>query len=178
MTMSWDEVIDLLKIATVYDHRQRSEEDVVAWSHVAQLSGWSCEEAVRAMHEYFSTRTDFLLPGHIGAIIRAHRQQPPVRRPALPGPVPATGMHIRATMDELAEQLHWRRSPPGSSEVDALDVECPYCHARPKSRCTRRIHRGHRKGQYVPLEGVHPSRVELRKESAEGEYGVEGGGRE
>lgn len=164
MNMTWNEIVDVLKLATVYDHGQRDESDVMGWLHVAQISGWKADEAKTAVVKHFAVSDKYLMPAHVGDIIRAQRRQPmPLDLPALPPASPASQAHRRRLIAGLADRLRWQHRPRDTQPAP-LRVQCPHCHARPDTPCTRRIGRGHRQGQFIPLSGFHDSRIELAKD--------------
>lgn len=56
--ITWDEVVDLLAIAAVYDCRIADEVDVKAWLAVGQLRGWTAPAAQRVIVEHYSVGAD------------------------------------------------------------------------------------------------------------------------
>jgi hypothetical protein len=70
------EVRALLAVATCYDNRRAGEAAVTAWAEAARRGRWTFDAAVEAIHEHYATSTDFLMPGHITAAIRARMRQP------------------------------------------------------------------------------------------------------
>lgn len=162
--MTEREIRAVYALATTYDNRKTSEANVTAWWEQARRNRWTFDEAREAIHEHHRHSTEFLMPAHVTAIIRANRRQPEhidnVRQlPAAPAAQPE---RIRSIVGEIARRLHWKRPPYNP----ALDVECPYCHAAPKRPCARLVTRGPHRGQYVPLSTPHPSRVERAKEAS------------
>jgi hypothetical protein len=70
------EVRALLAVATCYDNRRAGEAAVSAWTEAARRGRWTFDAAVEAIHEHYATSTEFLMPGHITAAIRARMRQP------------------------------------------------------------------------------------------------------
>lgn len=150
----------LLAIAVSYDNRKPSDAHIAAWREASIRGRWTYPEAREAILDHFANSTDYLTPGHVTQRLRAKRQQPPAFK-QLPAPaaVPASPERIREIVRALAESLGWRqRSHPDSP---ALTVSCPHCRAAPGRPCARQLGRGHRRGQWVPISALHPSRVDL-----------------
>lgn len=164
------EVRQLLAIAMTYDHRKPGEATVMAWLEAAQRARWTFPEAREAVLDHFANSTDYLMPGHVTAAIRAVRRQPPTRAQLPASPTsPAHPDRIREIMRELAARLGWKARRASPEDTAALEVACPYCRAGPGRRCARQLARGHRRGQYVEISTLHPSRVTLARTVSEGQ---------
>ncbi|MBB1153470.1 zinc finger domain-containing protein [Amycolatopsis dendrobii] len=164
------EIRQLLAIAMAYDHRKPGDAQVMAWHEASRRALWTFDEAREAILNHFATSTAYLMPGHVTSRIREARSQPPPRA-ALPSPPanPASPERIRVIVRDLAARLGWVARRPSPQEQAALAYACPYCHAAVGRRCTRQLARGHRRGQYVEIRDLHPSRVELARADQEGQ---------
>lgn len=154
------EVKALLVVAMSYDNRKPGEATVAAWREAAARGRWSFGEAREAIHQHYAESTDFLMPAHITATIRAARRQPaPVAQITQAQSIPAQPERIRDVMREIATRFGW----PDRSAQDhpALKFACPHCGAAIGKRCARQLARGHRRGQYIPIASPHPSRISL-----------------
>lgn len=74
--MTESEVRALLAAAMAYDNRKPGEANVVAWLEAANRGRWTFEAALEAVHAHYVTSTDFLMPAHITAALRAKSRQP------------------------------------------------------------------------------------------------------
>jgi hypothetical protein len=158
-----DEVRKLLVVAMSYDNRKMpGQANVMAWCEAATRGRWTFTSALDAVHAHYSEDTAFLMPGHVTARIRKARAlQPAVQRLAIEAP-PAEPERIRSIIGGLAKMLGWQKAAPSTAE--SLPVQCPHCHSLPGKPCVRVIGRGHRRGQHVPIQNPHQSRVDLVKE--------------
>lgn len=153
----------LLALIVSYDHRQAGDQTVAAWQEVSRRGRWTFDEAREAVLDHFATSTEYLKPAHITQWIKAKRQQPPPSRTLeAPAKPPANPEHIREVISALSARLGW----PQRGETGSLpSVTCPHCGAAPGRPCARQIGRGHRRGQWVPIGTIHPSRKELAEEN-------------
>lgn len=153
----------LLAAAMSYDNRrQPGQANVTAWCDSAARARWTFDAALEAIKAHYTEESVFVMPGHVTARIRKMRQaQPPVQRLAIEAP-PAEPERIRSIIGSLAKFLGWQQAAPSTAE--SLPVQCPYCHSLPGKPCVRIIGHGHRRGQYVPIQNPHQSRVDLAKE--------------
>lgn len=161
--MNDEQIRRLLVAAMAYDNRKTpGEANVLAWSEAARRGRWSFEAALDAIHAHYAEDTAFVMPGHITARIRKARQlQPAVQRLEIEAP-PAQPETIRSIVASVAKALGWKKPEPEQGE--SLPVQCPYCHSLPGKPCVRVIGRGYRRGQHVPIQNPHQSRVDLAKE--------------
>lgn len=154
--MTEQEIRRLYAAIMAYDNRRLSEANIRAWWEQANRNRWTFDEALAAVHEHHANSTEYLMPGHVTAIIRANRRQPaPVdeQRRQLPPAPPADPTRVAEIMQQLAERLGWRDRT--DQQRPALAVECPACHSAPGRPC---IVRG---TDYQSMRGVHPSRADL-----------------
>ena len=160
------EVRSLLAVVMAYDNRKPGEANVTAWLEQGVRCRWTYDEAREAVHAHFASSTDFLMPAHITAHIRAERSRQPTHTPfaEIEGAAPADPERIGALVSALANRLGWRRRP--ARQDPSLTVECPYCHAAPAVACSRFATRGAHRGEYVPLSNPHPSRVDAAKKAS------------
>lgn len=64
----------LLAVVMLYDNRSPGNGTIAAWQKAAGLARWTEDEAVDAVHAHYARSTDYLMPGHITAHIRAQRE--------------------------------------------------------------------------------------------------------
>ena len=170
------EVVELLKIANGFDNRKPSEKMRDAWLEAAERSRWTFAEAADAIREHYSDRTEFIMPGHITALILRERHQ--ARPPGAPSARPlrevlddrnpdeaisdeATRLAFLAdirrslagkTLDlDDPEGVDTRSSDPTDDGDACLSVQCPWCHAAIGTRCTTR-------GRPMRRRSCHPAR--------------------
>lgn len=159
------EIRALLAVVMAYDNRKPGEANVTAWLEQGVRCRWTYDEAREAVHAHFAASTDFLMPAHITAHIRAERTRQPTHTPfaEIEAPPPADPERIGALVSALASRLGWRRQP--AAHDPHLTVECPICHAAPNTRCSRLRTRGPHRGEYIPVP-THPSRVDAAKKAS------------
>ena len=172
MSLTQNEVIGVLKVATAYDGRQRGEADVMAWMDSAHRAEWTYAEALEAVKDHFAFDGGFLTPATVTKRVHSTREARErarlaeignARRAEIEsGPTNATADpdRVRSAIDAVADRLGWQRKPKTTDP--ALAVACPHCQAAPGRPCARVISRGHHAGQYVPLKNVHDSRREAQ----------------
>lgn len=56
--ITWDDIVDLLAFAAVFDQRKSGEIDVKAWLAVAQAQRWTQAAAQQAIAEHYSSGAD------------------------------------------------------------------------------------------------------------------------
>lgn len=105
--MTLDEIRTLYALVVSYDNRRLSEANLHAWWEQAERQRWTLTEASEAVRVHFGRSTDFLMPAHVTAIVRARRADP---RPVadsrqLPAAQPASPQRIRAIVDEIRALL-------------------------------------------------------------------------
>lgn len=176
MSLTQNEVVGVLKVATAYDGRQRGEADVMAWMDSSARAEWTYPEALEAVKDHFAFDGGFLTPAVVTKRITANRDSAERARLAELGAAkraaiesgntgPADPERVRSMVDAVAGRLGWRRKPKTTDP--ALTVACPHCHAAPGRPCARVIRRGHHAGQYVPLNNVHDSRRDASQNGAQ-----------
>lgn len=128
MTLTRDQVIELLQLAAAGDKRTIGEADVAMWSDAALIgrwavrlrdreSGqwvWSNQVALDAIRHHFARSTTYLLPGHITEFVAAYRRRPQPAAEAvayLEGAAPASD-EIRAKAMEEIRRFADRFKPP------------------------------------------------------------------
>lgn len=161
--MNETEIRTVYAVAMAYDNRKLSEANITAWWEQAIRNRWTLDDAREAIHEHHRTSTDFLMPAHITAIIRASRRQPQrFDRAQLPAAPPAPDSRVQSILTELAHRLRWNRGVSQSRRDPALSVQCPHspCRAAVGVPCAVPIHQGTHKGETRQLSNPHPSRVE------------------
>lgn len=169
MTLNEDQVRVLLAVAMSYDHRNPGEADVLAWMEAAKRARWRFVPAREAIHDHYAERREFIMPGDITQRLKVESRFPPRygEEPAeleeLPPPDPAGQERVRSIVSALSARLGWVATP--SEQDPALAVECPHCHAAPRSPCKRLWARGPHRGEFRRASKPHPSRVELAEKS-------------
>ncbi len=74
--MNEQDVRAVLATAMAYDNRKPGEANIAAWMEAADRGRWTYEDAIEAVHQHYATSTQFLMPGHITAVVRARLQLP------------------------------------------------------------------------------------------------------
>lgn len=69
--MEHNQIVDLLKAASAYDHRKPDQASVLAWGESARRGHWSFERALDAIHHHYAHSPDRIMPGHITAHMRS-----------------------------------------------------------------------------------------------------------
>ncbi|MCI2421488.1 hypothetical protein MOQ72_29045 [Saccharopolyspora sp. K220] len=175
MSLTQNEIVGVLKVATAYDGRQRGEADVMAWMDSAARAGWTYTEALEAVKEHFAFDGSWIGPAVVTKRIHAARESAErarlaelgaAKRAELESGGDATADPERAHrfFEAIADRFGWQHKPKAAAP--ALAVACPHCQAAPGRPCARVIRRGHREGEFVPLSNVHDSRVAASKNGA------------
>ncbi|QJY46678.1 hypothetical protein [Pseudonocardia broussonetiae] len=100
MSLTDDEIKIVLAVAMSYDNRKLpGEANRMAWVEASRRANWTVDAAVEAVHEHYSARTDFVMPGHITQLIRAERRQPAPYQP--PPPRPAVEAAVRDALPSV-----------------------------------------------------------------------------
>lgn len=159
--MTEDDIRILFAVAMAYDNRKPSNANMTAWWEQADRCRWTLDEAKEAIHVHHSESSDYLMPAHITAIIRRHRQIPGRHVPQLPAAPKAEDQRVRTLIAAVANKLRWNRTTTQQQSDPAMHVQCPHCHAAPSRPCSRLATRGPHRGEHIPLRAPHPSRSEL-----------------
>ena len=141
MNMTRDQVIDLMSLIVAHDGRNPSRSDLDIWAGHAERGRWSWYEAKEAVLSHFHHSTEWLMPGHVGAIITGRRQDEASRQMAEHRALenqPAADERVREIVNQLSESLGW---VPKHSPV--LSMRCPHCGAAEGYPCTRSGRPGH-----------------------------------
>ena len=171
------EVVELLKVASKYDSRKPSEKIRDAWLDAGTRADWTFDEASDAIRKHYATCSEWIMPGHVTALILAKRHQ---ARPPSPAARPLREvLHDRnpdeavsTEADRLAFLAEIRReiatkgrdleaddgpADPTDDGNACLDVACPWpwCHAPIGSRCTTL-------GRPMRRRACHPVRAEAK----------------
>lgn len=173
MTLTREQVVDLLSVAAAYDSRKPNPDTVLAWTEAAGRGRWDYQGALTAIHEHYAESAEWIMPAHITTRLKAVRQQPPhlptqrdplavegYDRPRrqLPAQRQADPAHVRSVMADLAREMGWEQRDRPLHEQ--LSVRCPHCHATPGQKCTRPT-----RGGRVELDAPHPARIEAAEEA-------------
>lgn len=158
--MTEEETRALLATAMAYDNRKPGDATVLAWHEAAIRGRWTFPAALDALHAHYAESSDWVMPGHITARLKATRTgpQPVAEQLALSSAQPAEPERISSVVEAIANRLGWQRKTPDPAVASALTQICPHCHAAVGRPCTRQIARGRLKGQFVPIAQPHPSR--------------------
>lgn len=75
--ITYDDIVDLLSLAAVYDQRNAGEVDIRGWHAVAQLERWTASAAQRVVIEHYSRGAEKprITPAAISDGIRAARRK-------------------------------------------------------------------------------------------------------
>lgn len=116
MTLTDPEVRLLLGHAMAYDNRKvPGDANRAAWAEAARRANWTLPAAIEALHQHYATSSEFVMPGHITALIKAERRQPAPFEPLPPRPQLPAGVDVHAMPDIDAatadRPLPGRRNP-------------------------------------------------------------------
>jgi hypothetical protein len=148
-------VRQLLAVVMAYDNRKPGDATVLAWSEAARRGRWTYAEAVDAVHAHYATSTEWLMPGHITARVKASR---PVHTMSEGGPEPDQlgQARVAAALDGAFLDVDEHEPAPARAlPPPPPDVACPHCSAAPGEPCTRP---GRRAGERTATR-PHPSRI-------------------
>lgn len=93
--MNEQEIRAVLAVAMAYDNRKPGAANIAAWLEAADRGRWTFEAAVEAVHEHYARSTEFLMPGHVTAAVRARMQ--------LPAPASEAVAHLEASSPATEE---------------------------------------------------------------------------
>ncbi|WP_280273422.1 hypothetical protein [Nocardia wallacei] len=91
--MTPDDVLVLLQVAQSYDNRNIDRIMQSSWLDAAHRARWDRDAALTAIRAHYAESTDWIMPGHVTARIKAAAKAPgyaPEYRPALAAAPPAT----------------------------------------------------------------------------------------
>jgi hypothetical protein len=153
-----NEVVDLLTAISAYDKRKPDNASILAWGKSAELGRWTFPEALDAVCEHFANSTEYLMPAHVTARVKATRQDRTMRAEALAleaAPVdPVAAARVTAAVEQLAKQMGWAERDT-QRESFALRVRCPHCGVGEGVRCV-----SPKTGKALTQSACHPSRAE------------------
>lgn len=115
--MTEQEIKALLALAMSYDNRRPGEANTAAWVEAAARGRWTFDAAVEAIHAHYATSTQFLMPGHITAAVRARMRLPAPASEAvaeIEAASPASEETRRKAMDVI-RRFADRFKPPGDA---------------------------------------------------------------
>lgn len=177
------EVVELLKVASTYDSRKPSEKLRDAWLEAGAFAHWTFDEASSAIRQHYATQSEWIMPGHVTALILAKRHQ---ARPSSPAARPVRQVLDDRNPDEVitseadrlafladirraiatkgadldtddADAVDTRRADPTDDGDACLSDACPWCRASIGNRCTSR-------GRPLRFRSCHPARAEAKTE--------------
>jgi hypothetical protein len=162
ITMTRDEVIDVLTCAAAYDRRTIGDTDIAAWT--LAIGDLHFPDAQAAVVEHYTETTEWLMPAHVRRLVKRARELRLAARP-IPGPPPeltdderAYKATLDANIKRIADQAEIPRHAlprPGHGaaptpeydrqrgpyrslhRVAAMRVRCPWdtCRAMPYEGC-------------------------------------------
>lgn len=101
--MNETEVKKLLVLAMSYDNRKMpAYANVLAWQEQADRNDWTPEAAREAIHRHYASSTDFLMPGHVTAILSEVRKQ-------IRAQFTETVSPPKELRDDPRAEIEWRR---------------------------------------------------------------------
>lgn len=164
MTITHDEIRQLYAVAMAYDNRKVSEANITAWHEAATRARWTFPAALEAIHQHYTERTDFLMPGHITERIRHERTKPAAYQPAQLESAPPADDDTRERLMAIIDDTFAMPDPHSDSNTKPpeLTVHCPWCHAKPGRPCTRTA----TNQQRVAISRYHDSRIDAAPEHA------------
>ncbi|NKR32223.1 hypothetical protein GS504_15940 [Rhodococcus hoagii] len=74
--MTPDQIIELLQVVASYDNRNPDRYMIASWLDASQMARWQSDDAFSAVRQHFANSTDWIMPGHVTAIIRQKRSGP------------------------------------------------------------------------------------------------------
>lgn len=158
--LSEKHIKELLFTASGYDGRKPpSQAQTDAWFEGAKRGNWTFDEARSAVHEHYSRSTDWIMPAHVSAIVRAARAEridrdADQRERSRAAGVDAAG---RARVAEIVAQLAAKLGMPTDPDHDEARrlIECSWCKAGIGERC-----RNPRTGKPLRQAAGHEARIE------------------
>jgi len=103
--MERDQIVALLQVVQGYDNRTIDRSMVSSWMQAATRGRWKPDTAEDAVHEHYAASTDWLMPGHVTARVRASARQPaPIADlRAVEAPRPASEETRRKCMEQIRQ---------------------------------------------------------------------------
>lgn len=112
-SLSDEQIRALLAACMAYDNRKPGQANIAAWREAAHRARWRFKEALEAIHEHYATSTEFLMPGHITARLRANARHPEPYA-ALPPACPASEDTRRRVMAIIGDAFAMPRDVDSS----------------------------------------------------------------
>lgn len=140
----------LLAAAMAYDNRKPGDAAVLAWMEAATRARWTFPSALEAIHQHYATSTEFLMPGHITARVRAAREEEALREAARALP-PVDDPDAPARHQRIVRSILGEPDEQAERESTARRVGCGHCGAPPGRPCTT---------NGVRRATSHPSRID------------------
>ena len=165
--MNRNDLIDILTVIQVIDHRTIGEADIIAWGDL--IGDLPKDLALQAVRDHRREQPGvWLEPGHVYARVRAIRQDLFMRQPveqiearndamdARLATVIAELAETAAIPDETPNDIVWHPTPRSP-----LMVRCPWCHASAGQRCfipgTRQLFRGYHPARHDAAQATAPA---------------------
>lgn len=145
MSLTRDDVIDLLTAAASVDLRKLGEADITGWGAMLRPD-LDRDIAFEALRIHYATSADRVMPAHINAKaieIRKDRADREERLEREARHDRNDERHGLAPTSSNPLSLNAEGPPvPGAYEINgAIDRHCPECHAEPMEPCTNRVSR-------------------------------------
>jgi hypothetical protein len=138
-----EHILKLLRACSGYDGRRPpTDQQKAAWMEGGKRGRWTFAEAEEAIHDHYAEHTEWIMPGHVTAIIRRKRkiladtEADLAERQRAAGVSTAGRDRVRAMISELAIRLGIP-SDPDHDEARRM-IQCPHCRAMPGERCRNR----------------------------------------
>lgn len=160
-SLTADEVETIVDLVVAYTRRDPDRSMVQVWAAQSQIGRWTAAEAIRAIHLWGADRKqgEFLEPSDVTRLIRAERKDRAMRdeaaRLAAHPADAAKAAKVEEVVNELASRMGWE----DDRDKAAMSVECPYCHAKPRERCTGKG------GRPLRQSPAHPARVDAQADA-------------
>jgi hypothetical protein len=160
MSLTIDEIGELLKIAQRYDKRSIAEGDIEAWYAALNLRNLDFRPCAEAIVRHYAYTDDFVKPSHVAELAKSRPEDKPV--PAL-GPGTPRASDWRRQLSALLPTPEAAVAGGHPRGHPALAVRCTWCSARPTTWCSKIV-------KFPPPRPVagflHPSRVDSVKGEA------------
>ncbi|MBX4168073.1 hypothetical protein K3M35_05250 [Rhodococcus sp. DMU2021] len=144
MTLTRNDIVDLLSAAATVDLRKVGEADVTGWSAMIRQD-LDRELAFEALRIHYATSSDRIMPAHINQIAIQIRKDRAEREDRLEREQRAALNDQRHGLEPVGAgspiALNADGPPvPGAYEINgAIDRDCPTCEAEPMEPCTNPI---------------------------------------
>lgn len=146
-----DDIVSLLEAVQAYDSRHVDDEMTDAWLLAATISKWTPQSAAIAVARHYAASTDRIMPGHVTALIRAHR---------------SGTVSVRAIDEVRRDPKSGWVSEPSASESTRAEVMAQVRRALPAGRVKARKP-WHQGPVERPVREIDPARIRTVARTAE-----------